>query len=521
MSPVCLLPLLLAAGDPIQDGFTDVGQDLEPRDHSIFAADGYFRVRGEALDDLDLSRGPTPSGETLFPVPLSDPTSHFLDDADMRIRADLAVYAPFGGLAVKVRLDGLNNLQLGSLPDGTPQNSTSNLSPPEAIQIRRAYGEVLTPLGLLAAGRMGNQFGLGMTANGGDCLDCDFDDSADRLAFLTPLVGLIWAVAFDFTAAGPLLGKPGDQSFVELDPSTEVHTLNFAVLRYHTPEAIERRRKAGKTTFDYGGFYSHRWQDNDVPSDYLVLSEPVATPTAADVVPRGYTADVLDGWAKLVGPWGRIEAEAALVLANVQNASLIPGVLLPQPVTATQWGGALQSDLGTPERRWGAGFDTGVASGNNTPGFGVFTQPGQAVAKPGDLTGSQVNPPYANTINNFQFSPDFHIDRILFRNIIGTVTDAFYLRPHARVTIARSGKSLFEAELFGVASWALFAASTPGDANPLGLEIDPTLRYTSSDGFVAELQYAALFPLAGLDNTQLNLKAQPAQLGRLLLAYVF
>ena len=32
------------------------------------------------------------------------------------------------------------------------------------IRLKRAYGEALTPFGLFTAGRMGNQFGLGMLA---------------------------------------------------------------------------------------------------------------------------------------------------------------------------------------------------------------------------------------------------------------------------------------------------------------------------------------------------------------------
>ena len=43
------------------------------------------------------------------------------------------------------------------------------------------------PIGILAAGRMGSHWGLGMLANGGDCLDCDAGDAADRIAFVTPL----------------------------------------------------------------------------------------------------------------------------------------------------------------------------------------------------------------------------------------------------------------------------------------------------------------------------------------------
>ncbi|MBI5545790.1 MAG: hypothetical protein HY901_18020, partial [Deltaproteobacteria bacterium] len=43
----------------------------------------------------------------------------------------------------------------------------------------------------------------------------------------------------------------------------------------------------------------------------------------------------------------------------------------------------------------------------------------------------------------------------------------------------------------------------------------------SRDGFQAALEYAVLFPLAGLDNPSQGLVAKPAQLMRLHLAYLF
>ena len=65
------------------------------------------------------------------------------------------------------------------------------------------------------------------------------------------------------------------------------------------------------------------------------------------------------------------------------------------------------------------------------------------------------------------------------------------------------------------------AAGAPGQKSPLGIEIDPTLSYGAVDGFGAALEHAVLFPLEGLDNPQLALKAQPAQLIRLRLTYSF
>ena len=55
--------------------------------------------------------------------------------------------------------------------------------------MKRAYGEVSTPVGILRFGRMGSQWGLGMLHNDGNCLDCDFGDNVYRIQFVTETFG--------------------------------------------------------------------------------------------------------------------------------------------------------------------------------------------------------------------------------------------------------------------------------------------------------------------------------------------
>ena len=124
-------------------------------------------------------------------------------------------------------------------------------------------------------------------------------------------------------------------------------------------------------------------------------------------------------------------------------------------------------------------------------------------------------------MDNFRFSSDYRIDRILFREILGTVTDAIYLRPHARFRLLQLGPNALDLSVAVIASRAVYAESTPGGASPLGVEVDPTLAYGGKEGFSAALEHAVLFPLSGLDNPQLGLGAKPAQLLRLRLSYAF
>jgi hypothetical protein len=112
-------------------------------------------------------------------------------------------------------------------------------------------------------------------------------------------------------------------------------------------------------------------------------------------------------------------------------------------------------------------------------------------------------------------------DRIVFAEIVGTVTDTFYVRHWARVRLVRFTSSQLGLKLAGTISRAIYASSTPGDDPNLGLELHAALSWDSKDGFDVLAEYAVLFPSAGFDNPAQGLSAQPAQLGRVRLAWRF
>ncbi len=512
---LCALPCTALSGT-----FTELGRGLVDRKNTAVALHGALRLRGELLGNLDLDRGPTPSGQILFPVSLSDPDAQVLRHADMRLRTDIDIFAPRGTVALHVRLDLLDNVGLGARPDGPPMASLGQQTDASSLRIRRAWAETLTPLGVLAAGRMGSHWGLGMLTHGGDGPDSDSGDAADRIAFVTPLAGLVWALAWDFSATGPSVPRRSPGRSVDLDPRDDVRSLTFAVLRYNGEPAFQRRAKAGRSTLDAGLWLSLRSQEVDVPAGYLPLVEP--TPIGpAQVVPRGFSATGADLWLRWRGGHFRVEAEAAILHATVEQTTLIPGALVRSDLQSMQLGAVLQSEFGHPESGGAAGLDMGWASGDPTPGFGADQPLAAPAPVAGDLDGAQANPPHDRRIDNFRFHSDYRIDRILFREIIGRVTDAIYVRPHVHWRWADFGAGRLALDLAAIASWAERAESTPGDAHPLGVELDPTLTYRSRDGIEASLQGALLLPMAGLDNPTLDLQARPAWLLRLGLRWIF
>ena len=507
---------------PLGADLAALGAELTPRQYAAsrenteIVVHGSLRTREAYLYNLDLDRGLDSRGQPLFPVPLGG--GQALDAADLRARTDLAVYARGVGVAVKARIDWLDNVALGGAPDlagGSP--ATSGGQRPTTVVVKRAWAETLTPFGTIAAGRMGAHFGLGIAANGGDCEDCDHGDAADRFAFVTPLAGHLVAVAYDIASRGPFTRSRDGGHAIGLEPSDAAAGPTLAILKVHSPAALARRAAANRTSLEYAVYLTRRSQDRDVPASYLPTAMAPTTFTTNDLVARGFSATGTGGWLRMTGAHFRIEGELAYVNATVAQPSLIPGAAITLPVTSSQLGIAIETEVSAGGARFGA--DGGYASGDDAPGFGAFPKPGDTAGTAGVFDGPQANLPRDRTVDNFRFHPDYHVDQILFREIIGTVTDAIYLRPHVRTTLLTAGTGRLELGAAVVASWAVQATSTPSGQRALGLELDPELRYASRDGFAATLDYGLLLPGAAFNNT--NLEARPAQVLRARLAFAF
>jgi uncharacterized protein (TIGR04551 family) len=336
-----------------------------------------------------------------------------------------------------------------------------------------------------------------------------------------PAFGHVFALAYDRSATGPVVPERAGTRAIGIAPRAAGHSVTGAFLRVRAPNSGARRRRGGRLCCEFGAYGSYRWQNLDVPSSYLPLASPAPQLDRGQLMIRGYQAAATDAWLRLTGRWFRVEAEAAYLWAKVEQPSLIPGVELPRPATSNQGGFALESEIGEVAGRWSAGVDAGFASGDRAPGFGAFPATNGPAPQPGDLEGAQALPPYDNAVNNFRFHSDYRIDRILFREIIGTVTDATYVRPHARYTAWRGHTGQLDLHLAGVFSAAVEPTSAPGQQRPLGIELDPSIVFRTNFELEAAFEPAWLFPLAGLDNVASGVSAKPAQLYRMRLQFNF
>jgi uncharacterized protein (TIGR04551 family) len=483
----------------------------DPAQDPVVSLGGYFRLRGDVFDNLDLNRGPTPTtGETVFPVPIDDPEhDDTLTSSNLRLRLEPHIRV---GWEVNVHavIDCLDNVVLGSTPAnsnrwaGMSAATTSQEPPEDSLRVKRAWAEIGTPIGLLTAGRMGVQWGLGMLANDGNCLDCDLGNTVDSIGLAIPVGGQIVGLSYDVASTGPQFSPWGGVGqAIDRDPSDDVKSLSVAFLQANTPAVrhIKLAAQEPRHVVDYGLVASYRWQAIDFP----VTSAGAAEPTAAQAVSRDLSGVLLDAFVAWETSHNLLEFEGAVMRARMADASLIPGLHTGE-ITALQWGGVLRDTFQATEMlRLRA--EVGVASGDAAPGFGARPSADRDRAREGDLDAPQLALPDDTEITNFRFHPDYHVDLILWREIIGTVTDALYAKP--TVSFGPIQGVTFEAAV--IYSQAMEAASTPtGDAG-LGVEADFAVRYRSFDRFVMALEYGTLFPLSGLDNLAPERSATRAQ----------
>jgi uncharacterized protein (TIGR04551 family) len=498
-----------------------------------FELDGYFRLRGTAWGEPDLGR------LTTLPEPTRD--ADWVEWADLRVR--LAPRLFLGREAtVHLELDLLDNLVLGSTPDGLPRSSTapavggsSTQEPPAAgfngfrdsIVVTKAYLELMTPIGLLLAGRMGNNWGLGLVAAAGDELDDDYTDSVDRVGFATSLWDHAIVLAYDFNANGPTSARAGSRRGqpYDLTDQDDVRTLNVGIARFDTPEMTRRLLRADRPVFNYGVAFSYRWQDMDLPAYYVLDPTTTHDWAASEFVERGFEAYLVDAWLRFsfrLGGWTlRLEAEGAYSHGAVEHPDPLPNVAANFRLTSDQAGVVARLVVQPPEVPLWLELHGGWASGDPASGFGVWTETASdgtyRQPAPGDLDGMQIQLPHDTAIDNFRFHPNYRIDQILWRRLIGTFTDAWFLRGDVRWY----PWPFLKLHAGAIYSETLNALSAPGLASPLGVEVELSATYYTRAGFEARLLYAGLLPLSGLRDYFAGRDAEPSHVVRTVIGYRF
>ncbi len=518
---------------------------------------GYFRVRGNLWDSFHLDRqGPVGGGRTDPDPPFSrflpwenrvipaggcgdspepDPDtatgcdSGTIGFANMRLRLEPTISLS-DDVRVHFQLDVFDNLVLGSTPNGLffdpadgfsrvdrspriPLDSyTGRQLPPQAyrnsltdsIVVKRAWGEVTNRgLGQLRFGRMGAHWGLGLMWNGGDGIDSDWQTDVDRIMAITKLAGFYLIGAYDFAAEG-YTGFSLDETFripYDVAQDDEVDQFMFAVARRMDEEEQEAELQSGGWVLNAGLQFVYRAQklsSANLTNPFLTEPETRGGPTV-DFVRRESEAFIPDLWVQFLYGDLRLELEAVFVGGSVENTQT--DGYAQEDFSVLQFGIAFEGEYRLLDDQLGIYFNAGYASGDsNVEGLSLDGNP--LDQRPAGSAG-------ADTISTFRFHPNYRVDLILWRNIIGQVAGAYYFAPGVSYDFIRSSFG----QLFGARADFIYSrASTPvqtwGNDPNLGFEINASVYYRSEDGpelfdgFYGMIQYGILFPFQGLGYLQ-------------------
>lgn len=493
-----------------------------PRDRrkkfEVVTIDGYLRMRGDWLKNLNLGFDDTPdpnptnstsNGGAPFPRPIgcespAGPCPNTLKSSNLRLRLEPSIQLS-ETIAVHTQLDLFDNVVLGA-----PAEAAAGT---DSITLRRAWAEVATGLGHLKFGRMPDHFGLGIVANSGRRgntdyaawetmwqpstlaniggtnpvgydLDSDYGDTVDRLSFSAMIPGTPFraVAAVDWPAATLTSDEVGDvrgQPF-DIDDDDDQQGWMLAVARMDAPADFADRVARGKLGLNYGARLVRRTQDYAYDPALIDDTDPIAD---AYIV-RGLKQYQPDLWFKL--GWGSllIEAEGSMRVGSV--ASLADQGAMEGKIDILAWGGVVRASSRALEGKLGYGLELGAASGDESDGR---PQGNTNLANVPALSGTD------RTINRFIFDPDYKIDLILFRELIGAVSNALYARPWMSYELTKS--ITFRAQ--NVTAAALNPVATPGNSEMWGLEFDGDLGYTGN-GFHAGIAYGLFLPLGAMNH---------------------
>jgi len=513
--------------------------------HVFVEHHGYLRFRADLFHNLDLdtySAGEQRGTSQLLPPlssrvggPAQEPAES-LASANIRFR-----YEPTLHIGEQLRVHGTldlpDNLVLGSTPDGGPMGLYARPDVPldllsdgqrplaDAARLRYMWGAWDSELARLEFGRMRHHWGLGLLANGGGCLDCDFGDAVDRVQATTRLFDVYVTLSWDFVAEGPsgygvteqIMGQAWDWD--QRDDVTQ-YSVSLGQRAQSAAELAQQRAdlKDGKSVFEWGFYGLLRTQGK--AAAFLDPASAAGAPTsplnASGASPwtlyntraQLVTPDLTLSWtyepaprkrfsarAEAVGLFGTIEQVPLATFAALDaQACEDPGTPVegcaldqlysPRERAIAAWGYAVELDAKVKEFRFG--LHHGGASGDANSGF----------FGAGPLSDPQRRD---SALNGFRFDRDYIVDMILFREVLGGVHNALYFKPYFGYELEKRADTLWGLKASALYALALNPQHAAGGERPLGLEVDLEAYLYEVNRFRASLAYGVLFPMAGLN----------------------
>jgi uncharacterized protein (TIGR04551 family) len=527
--------------------------DQHRRRLQVIEVDGYMRLRtdymhrfflGQGYSQPAANSGSTELGKPPFPWPLECEKRDYnrgcdaanLGGANIRLRLEPTINVT-DHVRVRSQIDVLDNVIMGSTPDslaGLPSNTTATNTlwlngtstaraplPPlytseyapqvgfnsytESLRAKRAWAEVDSELASLQFGRMPWHFGRGILFNDGNCPDCDSGTTVDRVLVTSQIYGHQLSFGYDWGPQGlssgmVRFGRADPEGYpIDLSNRDDVFELVASVVKADDPTTLQHRIDRGDLVVNYGLLLVYRGQSSDLkPADATSTAASTGVPDREQFTLQNVNANTIqpDLWFKLAWRALTVELESNAVYGRLDEG----GPLLPASETTDrhldirQLGWVLASELRLYHDSFFVGFETGGATGDS------------------DWDRSQYlnyrwRPPAVqrdHTLSDFKFSPDYHVDEIFFRHILGTVTNAIYVKPQMTYWL-----DLQETRQLGFAAALLYslpmvASSTPGNSyKGYGVEMDLGINFrNTAEGFYAGFVWGVFWPFASLDRPE-------------------
>ncbi|MEO8706392.1 MAG: TIGR04551 family protein [Kofleriaceae bacterium] len=502
----------------------------------LFEIDGYFRLRTDWFknfhegfnDKPGLGGSPFPRALDCGSVVAGAGCDDTLSSTNMRLRLEPTINLD-EGTSIHIQADILDNQVLGGTPTNDVYNGrfdsadptnrpplgafgNSTQSPPiagvnsdrDSIQIKRAWAEVAVPLGIIKAGRQPNHWGMGLLFNSGGRdpingtydYDADYGDSVDRVSFsalipgtnLRAMLATDWALTRLSSNQTQTANRGHEGHPFDLDDGDDTNAWTLVLSRMDSPQEFKDKLDRGDLAVNYGVYFEYKTQGHDLDVSGFEVGtdfDTAGVDTTGGYRARGYKTYSPDVWGKLgIGKF-LFEAELVAQLGKVERLDEYD--FQASGADIRKYGGTARMTFRGLDGKLRMGVESGFASGDQHDNV----IPGNTNIAFANLIGS----PNDHKLSQFIFNREYKVDMILWRHLVGAVTNAGYVKPSLSYDLTKS----IGFTVANITSFALKPVATPGNGRMYGTEFNADIGYRSG-GLYVGFAYGVLFPFAAMSH---------------------